>query len=82
MNLWSFCQFLESQAPRTNAKIPYGKLSSDGSLPAVYSSFFHKKLNLNHMKQEFEYLRAQWHSQPKILGASKFLILGEQQYLV
>jgi len=30
------------------------------------------------MKQEFEYLRAQRHSQPKILGGSKCLILGEQ----
>jgi len=27
---WSFCQFLEYQAPRTNANLPYWKLSSDG----------------------------------------------------
>jgi len=26
--------------------------------------------------------RAQWHRQPKILGGSKCLILGEQQYFV
>jgi len=32
------------------------------------------------MKQEFKYLRAQWHGQPKILSGSKCLILGEQQY--
>jgi len=31
------------------------------------------------MKKEFKYLRAQWHSQPKISGGSKCLILGEQQ---
>jgi len=30
------------------------------------------------MKQEFEYLRAQRYGQPKILGGSKCLILGEQ----
>jgi len=29
------------------------------------------------MKQEFKYLRAQWHSQPKILSGSKYLILGK-----
>ena len=34
------------------------------------------------MKQEFEYLRAQWHGQLKILGGSKYLILGEQQHFV
>jgi len=34
------------------------------------------------MKQEFEYLRAQRHGHPKILGGSKCLILGEQQYCV
>jgi len=34
------------------------------------------------MKQEFKYLRAQWHGQPKMLGGSKCLILGEQQYIV
>jgi len=33
------------------------------------------------MKQEyFKYLRARWHGQPKILGGSKCLIFGEQQY--
>jgi len=26
-----FCQFLECQAPRTNAVTPYWRLSSDGS---------------------------------------------------
>jgi len=34
------------------------------------------------MKQEFKYLRAQWHRQPKILGGSECLLLGEQQYFV
>jgi len=34
------------------------------------------------MTQEFKYLRAQWHGQLKILGGSKCLILGEQQYFV
>jgi len=33
------------------------------------------------MKQEFKYLRAQWHGQPKILGGSKCLILGEYSIL-
>ena len=31
VNQWRFCQFLECQAPCTNAKPPYWKLSSDGS---------------------------------------------------
>ena len=77
----SFCQFLEYQGPRTNAKLPYRKLSSDCFESAAYSSFVHKT-NLTQMKQEFKYLRAQWHSQPKILYGSKCLILGEQQYFV
>jgi len=34
------------------------------------------------MKQEFKYLRAQWHGKPKFVGGSKCLILGEQQYFV
>jgi len=34
------------------------------------------------MKQEFKYLCAQWHGQPKILSRSTYLILGEQQYFV
>jgi len=79
---WSFCQFLEYQDPRTNAKLPYWKLSSDGFGSAAYSSFVHKKTNLTQMKEEFKYLRVQWHSQPKILHGSKCLILGEQQYFV
>jgi len=29
------------------------------------------------MKQEFKYLHAQWHGQPKIVGRSKCLILFE-----
>jgi len=33
------------------------------------------------MKQEFKYLRAQ-HGRRKILGGSKCLHLGEQQYFV
>jgi len=34
------------------------------------------------MKQEFKYMRAQCHGQPKILGGSKCLTLVEQQYIV
>jgi len=34
------------------------------------------------MKQEFKYLRAQWHDQTKIVDGSKYLILGEQEYFV
>jgi len=34
------------------------------------------------MKQEFKYLGAQWHGQPKILGDAKCLILGEQQLVI
>jgi len=33
------------------------------------------------MKQEFKYLHAQWHGQPKKLGGSKSLILREQQHI-
>jgi len=40
------------------------------------------KPNLTPMKQEFKYLRAQWHGQPKILGGSNSLTLGKQQYFV
>ena len=61
---------------------PFWKLSSDGSESAAYSSFVHKKPNLTQMKQEFKYLRAQWHGQPKIVAGSQSLILGEQQYFV
>jgi len=32
------------------------------------------------MEQEVKYLRAQWRGQPKILGWSKCLSLGKQQY--
>jgi len=60
---------------------PYWKLSGDGSETAAYSSFVHKKPNLTQMKQAFEYLHAQWHGQPKILGGSKCLILRELQYI-
>jgi len=67
---------------RTKAKLPYWKLSSDGFESAAYLSFVHKKTNLTQMKQEFKYLRAQWHSQPKILFGSKCLILGELQHFV
>jgi len=66
----------------TNVKLPYWNLSTDGSESAAYSSFVHKKPNLTQMKKEFKYLRAQWQGQPKILGGSKCLILGEQQYFV
>jgi len=79
---WSFCQFLEYQAPRTDTKLPYWKLSNHGFESAAYSSFVHKKTNLTQMKQEFKYFRAQLHSQPKILYEAKCLILGEQQYFV
>ena len=71
--------FRMSSSPNKR-KAPLLKLSNDGSESAVYSSFVHKKLNLAQMKQEFQYLRAQWHGQPKILGGSMCLILGEQQY--
>ena len=63
-------------------KDPYWKHSSDGSEIDAYSSYVHKKPNLTPMKQEFKYLRAQWHGQPKMLDGSKCLILGEQQYIV
>ena len=44
--------------------------------PAKDPSDDHKKKpNLTQTK-----LRAQWHGQPKILGGSKCLILGKQQY--
>jgi len=82
LNQWSFSQFLEYQAPPHKRKPPYRKLSSDRSESAAYSSFVYKKPNLTQMKQEFKYLRAQWHGMPKILGGSKCLILGEQQYFV
>jgi len=78
LNQWSFSQFLECQAPPHKRKPSYRKLSSDRSESAAYSSFVHKKPNLTQMKQEFEYLRAQRHGQPKISGGSKCLILGEQ----
>jgi len=55
---------------------------SNGSESAAYSSSVHKKPNLAQMKQEFKYLRAQWHSQYKNFGGPKCLILGEQQYFV
>jgi len=55
--------------------------SSYGS-EAAYSSFVHKKPNLTQMKQEFKYLREQWHDQTKIVDSSKCLILGEQGYFV
>jgi len=34
------------------------------------------------MQQEWKYLRAQWHGQPKIVGRSKCWVLVEQQYFV
>jgi len=43
---------------------------SDGPDTAADSSFVQKKPNLAQMKQEFNYLRAQWHGQPKIAGGS------------
>jgi len=81
INHWSFCQFLECKATCTNAKFPYWTLSSDGSETAAYSSIVHKKPNLTQMKQEFKYLREQWHGQSKILGGSKCLILLEGPWL-
>ena len=57
INQWSFCQFLECQSPRTNAKPP-----TENFLATVLSLLFiHKKPNLTQMKQELKYLRAQWH---------------------
>jgi len=55
---------------------------SDSFESAAYLSFVHKKPNLTQMKQEFKYLREQWHGQPKILGGSKGWIVIEQQYFV
>jgi len=81
LNQWSFSQFLECQAHAHKRKPPYRKLSSDRSESAAYSFFVHKKPNLTHTKQEFKCLRAQWHGMPKILGGSKCLILGKQQYV-
>jgi len=78
----AFWQFLECSAPGTNAKPPLLKLSSNGSESPAYSSFAHKKRNLTHTKQEFKYLRAQWHDQTKIRDQSQCLILDEQQYFV
>jgi len=37
--------------PRTNEKLPYWKLSGDGSESAADSSFVHKKPNLTQMKK-------------------------------
>ena len=75
--------FSMSSAPHKR-KAPYYKLSGDGSESVIYSSSVHKKLNLTQMKQQFKCLRTQWHGdgQPKVLGGSKCLILGEQQYFV
>ena len=69
-------------SPPHKRKLPYWKLSSDLSESAAGSSFVHKKPNLTQIKQEIKYLRAQCHGQPEILGGSKCLILGEQQYFV
>ena len=69
-------------SPSAQMQTSYRKLSSDRSESAAYSSFVHKKPNLTQMKQEFKYLRAQWHGMPEILGGSKCFILGEQQYFV
>jgi len=77
-----FVNFGNIKPHRTNAMPPYWKLSSDGSESADDSSFVYKKPNLTQMKQEFKYLREQWQRPPKILGVSKCLLLGEQQYFV
>jgi len=77
---FNFLSIFRISNPCTNAKPPYGKLSSDYSESAAYSSFVYMKPNLTQMKQEFIYLRAQWHGQPKILSGLKCLILGEQQF--
>jgi len=34
------------------------------------------------MRLEFKYLRGKWNGQPKILGGSKCLTVGEQQCIV
>ena len=75
-----FSSIFRMSSTQHKRKASYWKLSNDGSESAAYSSFVHKQPNLIQMKQEFKYLRAQWHSQPKILGGWKCLILGEQQY--
>jgi len=74
--------FRISSPPALTQSSPHWKISSDGSESAAYSSFVHMKPNLTPMKQEFKYLRAQWHGQPKILGGSNSLTLGKQQYFV
>jgi len=66
----------------TNAKPPY--LNFLATVLSLLRShlFFNKKPNLAQMKQEFKYLRAQWHDQTKIVDGSNHLILGEQEYFV
>jgi len=44
-----------TSSPRTNAKPPCWKLSSDSSESAAYSSFVHKKPDLTQMKEKFKY---------------------------
>jgi len=63
-------QFSESSTP-AQTQNPLFKHSSDGSEFAAYSSFVYKKPNLTQMKQEFKYLRAQWHDQTKIVDGSR-----------
>jgi len=86
INQWRFVNFqnvnFQNQAPPHKRKPPLSKFSSDGSEFAAYSSFVHKKSNLTQVKQEFKYLRAQWHDQTKIVDGSQYLILGEQEYFV
>jgi len=53
-----FLSIFRVSNPRTNAKPPYWKLSSDGSESAV---LFYSQEDLTQMKQELKYLRAQWH---------------------
>jgi len=70
INQWRFVNFqnvnFQNQAPPHKRKGPLFKFSSAGSEFATYSSFVHKKPNLTQMKQEFKYLRAQWHDQTKL----------------
>jgi len=60
----------EMSSPPHKRKAPLLKTFRCGSETAVYSSFVHKKPDLTQMKQQFIYLRAQWHGQLKIVGGS------------
>ena len=68
--------------PRKNAKPPIENFLATVLSLLLIHYFVHKKPNLTQIKEEFKYLRAQRHGQPKILEGSKCLILDDQQYFV